>query len=71
LGFVIRKVSPHDLIFTSRAHPVILCLLEMKFLMKMVLGKFREHPVLGGNEVFSEIGTGKRKFRERPVFLAN
>ena len=45
--------------------------MEMKSLIKMVLGKFREHPVLGGSEVFSEVGTGKRKNRERPVFLAN
>jgi hypothetical protein len=59
--------------------------------MRMVLGKFRGHPVLDGNEVFDkngtgqisrasedwwkkffiEVGTGKTKFRERPVFLAN
>ena len=43
----------------------------MKFLLKMVLGKFREHPVLVGSEVFIEIGTGEDNFRERPVFVAN
>ena len=47
----------------------ILCLLDMKFLMKMVLGKFREHPVLGGSEVFSELGTETGKLHGRPVFV--
>jgi len=41
--------------------------MEMKFVIKMVLGKFREHPVPGGNEVVS----GKGKLRGRPVFVAN
>ena len=40
--------------------------MEMKFLIKMVLGKFREHPVLGGSEVFSELGTETGKLHERP-----
>ena len=35
----------------------VLCLLEIKMLIKMVLGKFREHPVLLGNEVVDENGT--------------
>ena len=34
-------------------------------------GHFRAHPVLRGSDVFSQVGTGKRKDRERPVFAAN